>query len=104
MNFFKKSLILITVILLCASIYNDMTSGSITIDKENKGEVVDGDKYVQVKVLPGQTVLSIVETYNKINSLDVEKIISDFKKLNPQVKPYQLKAYNYYYFPVYQKD
>ncbi|ASN05217.1 hypothetical protein [Virgibacillus necropolis] len=101
MNFLKKSLIFVTILLLFASIYHDITSGSISTDKENKEMDKPEDNIVHVQVLPGQTVLSIVEKYSNTNSLNVDQIIKDFKKINPNVEPYQLVSYEYYYFPVY---
>lgn len=103
MSFFKKSLIFGTIILLFASIYQDLTLGSISMDSENAEKTTMNykDNYVYVQVQPGQTVLSIVEKHNNSKSLNVNQIIKDFKKLNPNSKPYQLDAYSYYYFPVY---
>ncbi|WP_404453030.1 hypothetical protein LG329_02635 [Virgibacillus necropolis] len=105
MNFFKKSLIFITIILLFASIYHDMTSGSISTEKDNNVKTQSdlNNNTVHVQVLPGQTVLSIVEKHNNSKALDVAEIIKDFKKLNPNTEPYHLDAYKYYYFPVYSK-
>lgn len=107
MSFFKKSLIFILSILLCASVYHDMMSGSIPTDKEKSVQKTTASinyNIVKVKILPGDTVLSIVEKYNdSIKSLDVNQIVSDFRKLNEDAQPYQLKTNHYYYIPVYKK-
>lgn len=105
MNFFKKSLIFAMIILLSASIYHDITSGSISANKEN--DKTSKSKFeadiVHIQVMPGQTVLSIVEKYNNSKSLDVNQIVIDFKMLNPHAQPYSLESYQYYYFPVYKE-
>ncbi|MFZ3578622.1 LisM domain containing protein [Virgibacillus sp. DJP39] len=102
MNFFGKSLFFFLVILLFASIYHDITLGSFPLNNElQKTKTVSYDKKVYVKVLPGETVLSIVERYNKTKTVNIDQIISDFKKLNPHAESYQLKSYQFYYFPLY---
>lgn len=60
-------------------------------------------KAIKVKVQPGDTVLSLMEKVNnyELDNLDIDKIIADFKQLNPLVNPYDLKINHYYYFPVY---
>lgn len=108
MNFFKKFLIFVSAILLCASIYHDMTSGSISTNEERNTRTTTSNSLSysieKVQISPGETVLSIVEKYNDGGvSLNVDQILTDFRKLNPDVHPYQLEAYHYYNFPVYKK-
>lgn len=110
MNFFKKSLILFLAILLCASVYHDITTGSISSkpekEKENYVQTVSNKSlnFIKVQVLPGETILSIVEKYSdNIKSLDINQIVSDFEKLNEGAHPYHLKAHQSYNFPVYTK-
>lgn len=106
MNFFKKSLIFFLALLFCASIYHDITSGTVENEKEVVQTTINKSlnyKVIKAKVLPGRTVLSIVEKYNDgMKSLDVNQIVSDFHQLNEDVNPYELKANHYYYFPVYK--
>lgn len=105
MNFIKKSIIYITILLLCASVYNDLMAGSVVRNESTNEEVLQPSdkKIVRIQILPGDNVLSVTEKYNSFESIDIERVIEDFKILNPDAHPYQLKAYKYYYFPVYQK-
>lgn len=108
MNFFKKTFLFILAILLCTSIYHDITSGSISTKKEKNVQTTTSNSAiynrVRVQVMPGDTVLSIVEKYNDGKlSMDIDQIITDFQKLNEDANPYQLKSYHYYFFPVYKK-
>lgn len=107
MNFLKKSFLFSLAILLCASIYHDLTSGLISteIEKDVQTPTSNSTSYntVKVKLKPGDTILSIVEKYNDTTlTIDVDQIITDFQKLNNDAEPYKLKTNHYYYFPVYK--
>ncbi|MRH43108.1 hypothetical protein GH741_10465 [Aquibacillus halophilus] len=54
-------------------------------------------------VIPGDTVLSIVEEFNEEqSSVQMNQIIQDFQILNPDVDPHQIKPNMDYLFPVYK--
>lgn len=54
-----------------------------------------------IKIEPGDTVLSVTEELNELSSLDIPKIIADFKQLNPGEDPDSLVPNSFYYFPLY---
>ncbi|SET60911.1 hypothetical protein SAMN05216389_1178 [Oceanobacillus limi] len=104
----KKTLLYVFIILFFISIYKDLTIG-IDLQKENtqisNSDELDTNDYqaVKIKISSGDTVLSIVEQLNEFNSntIDVEKILVDFKELNPNINPYKIKSGTFYYFPLY---
>lgn len=110
MDFLKRLFLYIIIILLVISIFNDLSlEKEKEINSENTITMRNHDlDYViyKVKVNTGDTVLSIIEELNKPmnGKLELDKILSDFKVLNPEVDPYQLQANTYYYFPMYHKN
>lgn len=106
MYFIKRLFLYLFIILLLISVYKDIMSGHhIPGDQlvENKQSVSMDFQVTQIKVKPGETVLSIIEKINNhdIQTRSVSQIIDDFKLANPNTDPYQLKAGNFYYFPLY---
>ncbi|WP_067730444.1 hypothetical protein [Oceanobacillus damuensis] len=102
----KKLSLYIFIILLLISIYQDLILNRTTIIPDNDAVPADyheGYMIAHFKVLPGDTVLSITESLNSKNTkqLDIQKIMNDFKELNPTTDPLNLKPYTEYYFPVY---
>ncbi|WP_099158522.1 hypothetical protein [Virgibacillus ndiopensis] len=107
MNFLQKCGIFLVILLLIISVYKDLTSGtqeSLELNKPIEIEQTSKKyKVVKVKVQSGDTVLSIMEEVNNNNkTLDITKILSDFKAINNEVSPHELKVGNYYYFPLYK--
>ncbi|PAV29050.1 hypothetical protein CIL05_13805 [Virgibacillus profundi] len=103
MNFLKKLFIYGLILLFIISIYKDLTPETPDEIKNNM-PVELKLSVLQMKVEPGETVLSIVEKINNdsIQLLDMEQILTDFNIANPQIKdPYNLKEGSFYYFPVY---
>lgn len=109
MDSFKKTSLYILVFLILLSIYKDLTIGSLVVN-ESHSEVntpinsIETDiKTTKIKIQPGDTVLSVIERVNHddLNHLDIQKVVDDFKQLNPLVNPYDLEVNQYYYFPVY---
>ncbi|HLR80656.1 MAG TPA: hypothetical protein VK119_08790 [Bacillota bacterium] len=105
MDFIKKTCLYLCFILLVMSIYKDLSSEIPSEDPNKYGTL---DEYstdftiIKVKVQPGDTVLSIVEEVNgQIQESSIEKVMTDFKALNPTTNPYQLQTGNFYYFPLY---
>lgn len=101
----KKVLIYTLVFLLLFSVYQDLHVGSLQNSTDPPLQTVPITDYnaVYVKVQHGDTILSIVENINSdsIQRLDVDQIMDDFKVLNPNVNPHQLRPGHYYYFPSY---
>lgn len=105
MYMLRKIFIYILIILLFLSIYQDFTTGFTT----NYHPKTRFDEYsytiTPIKVMPGETVLSILESLNGDNMYDMEinEIMDDFKEMNPNADPYELKPATVYYFPIYKK-
>lgn len=58
--------------------------------------------YEEIEVKSGDTVLSIVEEINNKQIPSIEKIVDDFKELNPNQSPGKLKVGKLYKFPKYK--
>ncbi|WP_077621490.1 hypothetical protein [Sediminibacillus massiliensis] len=118
MNFFKRTFLVILIALFVISIVKDLTIGTVitepipqqstakqepeTNDSEPEAEEEKRYQVVEVKVGPGDTVLSIIEEINHGGVLfPIEQIIADFETLNPDTDPHQIRTENNYYFPVY---
>lgn len=108
MQFIKRWGLYLLIILFVISIYTDLTTGSVP----KKIDVLPPDSVatklpekpgvIRVKAKSGDTVLSIVEKWNKSSqTMDVANIISDFEKLNPEADPHRLEPDVFYYFPIY---
>ncbi|WP_077327009.1 hypothetical protein [Virgibacillus siamensis] len=110
MNTFVKIGLYTLALLFTASLYKDLTVGTpIHSDTLKQAEVVSDDVInsmaAHVRVMKGETVLSIVEDLNEesIQEININQILNDFKKLNPETKPLEIKAGSYYYFPLYNR-
>ncbi|MDL4841530.1 hypothetical protein [Aquibacillus rhizosphaerae] len=127
MGFFKKTCLTLTMLFLIISIFKDLTVGTIiqdtnnheeseikeVVEKESKPEEVKSndnnqpDETVRFKVksytaMPGDTVLSIVESLNnEKDSIQMEQIITDFEQLNPGISPHEIETNTTYLFPIY---
>ncbi|MFZ4452018.1 hypothetical protein [Salibacterium aidingense] len=104
----KKLLFICAFILLSASIYYDVTDGTLASpssgdsDPSNTSTIIDEQAGREVTVEPGQTVLSIVERlHDQPVHVSIEKISNDFKEMNNGVEPTDIEVDKSYYFPVY---
>ncbi|HET7628448.1 MAG TPA: hypothetical protein VFK44_08670 [Bacillales bacterium] len=101
-------------LLVAYTAYYDITYGTIPTSHnaggaetstaartENEEERIPATSW---KVHPGETVLSISEKLNGNAKASIEKIVSDFKKLNPGVNVHQLQIGKTYRFPVYTQS
>lgn len=100
-HFMKKMSIYLLFFLLFLSVYKDLTVGNYSIgEKKEFTSPATYSPVIKVKAERGDTVLSIAEQlYNKGNNLNINQILDDFIKLNPNVDPYHLKPNTSYYFP-----
>ena len=80
----KKLLILLGCCIVIYSVYYDLTYGTIpevtqvtpaTVDKTN-------ETYYNIKVEPGDTVISLIEEKEGTLPVPIEQIIEDFRSLN----------------------
>lgn len=109
MYLLRRILLYIFILLLIVSIYKDLSVGQTLLHDsaiEDTSSIEKESlefKVIKVKVQPGDTVLSIIEKVNnnQLDHLDIQKVMADFKQVNPLVNPYDLKLNSYYYFPVY---
>jgi len=107
MSFLQRVSILSFIILLCVSIYKDLSKDIYFLSEVPNNPTVaqlsNQFSTIKVKVEQGETLLSIVENINRNNTdqLDIQKIMTDFININPQVDPYNLNVGAYYYFPLY---
>ncbi|MFD2618292.1 LysM peptidoglycan-binding domain-containing protein [Terrilactibacillus laevilacticus] len=101
------------IILLIWTSYTDLTSGTLSTptstaeaqsQQSSANESVKEQKliYKTVQVSPGDTLLSISENLNPTTIPSIERVIQDFKKLNPDVSPTKLKPGQQYNFPIYK--
>lgn len=112
MYFIRNVFYILMILLFFFSIYKDLTIGTPPFNEDNL--YVVEQKYSQetennntisraeVFVQPGDTVLSITEVLNnELSTLDVTKVLNDFKLINPGINPYDLKSDTSYFFPLY---
>ena len=96
------------------SIYYDLTQGTIPSPKEDSipasnivqlledTDTIIEEDYVMIEVMPGDTVLTIVERItNGPLPVTVPQLIHDFELLNDNVTPEKIQIGKTYKFPVY---
>ncbi|MUV39624.1 hypothetical protein JNUCC1_03502 [Lentibacillus sp. JNUCC-1] len=101
MEFIKRMLLYLCIWLFISSMYHDLS-----VDNQptsNSTQEQSNSNRIEVQVEAGDTVLTVVEHVNHglHQSFDVNRILSDFKRLNPQADPYKLQPGHYYLFPLY---
>ncbi|WP_047986305.1 hypothetical protein [Ornithinibacillus californiensis] len=105
----KKLIVNIFIILFLISIYKDLYSGtdlSNPYKEKTTNEVTSSpdSEYdvVKIKIVPGDTVISIIERLNPtLNNFNIDEIITDFSTLNPNTEPNNLQNNRFYFFPKY---
>jgi len=100
----KRISIFSLIILLCASIYHDLSKE--TVDSSHLQQTMEASSNdfsaVKVNVTTGDTALTIIEDINQhMEHLNVDQVIADFHTLNPNTNPYRLEEDTSYYFPLY---
>jgi hypothetical protein len=103
----KRLTVFIIICGIAYSCYFDWKIGTLPAaasNQVNKVEENNNIQHVEVIVLNGETVLSIVEKVNNGNNIpsSMSKIIEDFETLNPNVKAHVIKAGIKYLFPIYK--
>lgn len=107
----KVSVIIISALILYI-IYYDLTTGTLPLMKENlqsqtvvaiaESKDTDTKTFYEVKIKPGDTVLSIIEKNNPTEKVSITQIIQDFKKLNLKTNPNKIQIGEIYKFPLYK--
>ncbi|MCH1624947.1 hypothetical protein [Fredinandcohnia quinoae] len=104
----KKLVALLSPFFILYIIYFDLKVGTLPIAEsaaKTQEDVITQTASTPsklIKIQPGDTVLSIIETINpnyRISSIDT--LINDFEALNPNVKADLLQIGKTYYFPLY---
>jgi len=111
MYFFRRFSLYLIFFLFIFVIYKDLIANPYDTEIENqerKQETVETEQMnfqvKQVKVKRGDTVISVMEQIHteNIEGLTFDRILEDFKTLNPNTDPYNLKSDRFYYFPFYK--
>jgi len=108
----KKVSVTIISVLILYIVYYDLTTGTLPLMKENfqsqtvvaiaESKNTDTKPFYEVKIKPGDTVLSIIEKNNPTEKMSITQIIQDFKKLNPKINPNKIQIGQIYKFPLYK--
>ena len=99
----KKLILLIFLCLVGYTIYLDLAKGTLQkLDDAPPSEDVSMP-YESLAVTPGETVLSAMEKLNGTLPVSIDKAVNDFKKLNPETDPMEIKAGDTYKFPLYKR-
>ncbi|RSL30920.1 hypothetical protein D7Z54_23400 [Salibacterium salarium] len=102
----KKMLLFLLFVLVCTSIYYDITEGTLTTSSSppsQPSDTLDDQTMTKVTVESGQTVLSIVERlHDGPIPVSIEQVSHDFKQLNDEIDPNNIKVDKSYHFPVYE--
>jgi hypothetical protein len=107
----KNLLILLASFLIIYSIYFDISVGTLPHSDTQKVEAVAKPKlsktripYFEVKVEPGDTLLTIVEhRIKKPLPVSITRLIHDFEVLNPDQSAEKIQIGKSYRFPDYAK-
>ncbi|MGO4887187.1 hypothetical protein ACJ2A9_05490 [Anaerobacillus sp. MEB173] len=108
----KRALLFFLFLLLSYSTYYDLTIGTLPtkattamavklVEEEINSKE---ESYKEVKIKPGDTVLSIVEhIHDGPIKASINQIIYDFQLLNPDTNPEEISIGKTYKFPIYNK-
>jgi hypothetical protein len=108
----KKISILFLIFLLSYSIYYDLNKGTLPISNVSAAITTDETKknkptseqhlFIEVNVKSGDTVLSLVEQYQKGSlPVSISSLIEDFSTLNNGVAPEKIQIGKTYKIPLY---
>jgi hypothetical protein len=106
----KNLLLTLISFLILYSIYFDLSVGTLPLPSKGsvKVEAVAKPKssipYFEVKVEPGDTLITIVEhQIKKPLPVSITRLIHDFENLNPDQSAEKIQIGKNYHFPDYQK-
>ncbi|MFA8439591.1 hypothetical protein [Pueribacillus sp. YX66] len=92
-------------LLFCLIIYTsylDLSKGTLYLNSKSEEETNIQIPYDEIVVLPGETVLSVLERINGTLPVSIEQALQDFAVINPSVDPMLIQAGKRYKFPVYK--
>lgn len=103
----KKLAGFLFIVLIMFSIYNDLSNGSLptavsTNKIEAKTVVKESAPYFEYEILPGDTVLSVLEkNLDGPLPVSITKAVKDFQELNNNIEPTAIHIGKTYKFPDY---
>ncbi|MFD2446077.1 hypothetical protein ACFSO7_19135 [Bacillus sp. CGMCC 1.16607] len=102
----KKLFGALIILLVCYIVFFDLTHGTLpTVNEEIESTMAveaSGNPFFEEKVMAGDTVLTIIE--RKLNTqipVSIDKIVTDFVKLNNGIYPEKIQIGKTYRFPDY---
>lgn len=96
----KKLLFFVGFCLVAYSIYFDINVGTLPAYSLENMDKKD-ENYYNIKVEPGDTVLSLVEKKEGTLPVPIDQIIEDFTLLNDGINPEEIKIGQTYRFKNY---
>ena len=96
----KKIVMFIIICIVAYSIYFDISVGTLPAYSSENMDKPDKN-YYNIKVEPGDTVLSLIEKKEGTLPVPIEQIIDDFSELNKGIKPEEIKIGQTYRFKNY---
>ncbi|MFS0751426.1 hypothetical protein [Oceanobacillus sp. 1P07AA] len=103
MHPFKKLLLSILIILVFISIFQDLSHINDNYSTEpNFQNQQFNYNIIPIKVMPGDTVLSIIESLHqgRTQEIEIELLLKEFQQLNPTTEPTDIRVDHIYYFPL----
>ncbi|MBO9129623.1 LysM domain-containing protein [Bacillus sp. 165] len=108
----KRLAITMIALLIGYALFYDITVGTLPLlhtyssQKQTTTKSVANETisklYKNLEVKSGDTVLSVVEQINEKGIPSIEKVVTDFRKLNPNSSPNKLRVGQTYKFPLYK--
>ncbi|WP_416827243.1 hypothetical protein [Ectobacillus polymachus] len=103
----KRLVATLCILLMGYVIFYDIKIGTLPLlhsynSKPAAANTNTQQPYEEIEIKSGDTVLSIVEEINNKQIPSIEKIVDDFKELNPNQSPGKLKVGKSYKFPIYK--
>lgn len=106
MHPFKKFLLSILIILVLISIFQDLSNinNNDFTEEPNIQSQHSQFNIIPVKVMPGDTVLSIIESLHqgRTSEAKIDQLLKEFRNLNPTTEPTEIRVDHVYYFPLEQ--
>lgn len=107
MHPFKKFLLSILIILVLISIFQDLSNinNNHSTQKASVQNQQSDYSIIPIKVMPGDTVLSIIESLHqgRTKEIKVNNLLNEFRNLNPTTEPTDIRVDHIYYFPLEQE-
>jgi hypothetical protein len=107
----KRFMFVCLFLLVLYTMYYDLRVGTLPYMSEatpasvqSEAQEEESAHVKKVKIAAGQTVLSVVEHLNQSVEVSIEKIVADFKRLNPGVNPNDIQTGKVYAFPIYSES